>query len=169
MAFSEAHDSGLCAASPTTRRRFANDLLNLALAAPEVNRCGRGGKCARDAAEWMPAANRCWFAARIVAVRRAYDLTIDRGEADALERVLSGCPSTAMVFHRRAAAPARPSSPRDAPPLPASADALALWDDNGDGRITCKEARRHGIAPVARGHPAYVFMHDGDSDGVVCE
>ena len=48
-----------------------------------------------------------------------------------------------------------------------TADALRLWDDNGNGRITCKEARRHGIAPVPRGHPAYPFMHDGD--GVVCE
>ena len=29
-------------------------------------------------------------------------------------------------------------------------DALALYDDNGNGRITCKEARAHGIAPVPR-------------------
>ena len=48
-------------------------------------------------------------------------------------------------------------------------DALALWDDDGNGRITCAEARRHGIAPAPRGNPAYRFMHDGDGDGVVCE
>ena len=36
-------------------------------------------------------------------------------------------------------------------------------------RITCREARAHGIAPVRRGHPAYPFMRDGDGDGVVCE
>ena len=48
-------------------------------------------------------------------------------------------------------------------------DALALWDDNGNGRITCKEARRHGIAPVPRDHPAYPYMRDADGDGVVCE
>ena len=47
--------------------------------------------------------------------------------------------------------------------------ALARWDDNGNGRITCAEARRHGIAPVPRGHPAYRYMRDGDGDGVVCE
>ena len=46
---------------------------------------------------------------------------------------------------------------------------VAQWDDNGNGRITCAEARRHGIAPVRRGHPAYAYMRDGDSDGVVCE
>ena len=48
-------------------------------------------------------------------------------------------------------------------------DALALYDDNGNGRITCAEARKHGIAPVERGHPAYRYMRDADSDGVVCE
>ena len=47
--------------------------------------------------------------------------------------------------------------------------ALARWDDNGNGRITCAEARRHGIAPVPSGHPAYRNMRDGDGDGVVCE
>ena len=48
-------------------------------------------------------------------------------------------------------------------------DALARYDDNGNGRITCKEARRHGIAPVRPGHPAYRYMRDGDGDGIVCE
>ncbi len=47
--------------------------------------------------------------------------------------------------------------------------ALARWDDNRNGRISCAEARRHGIAPVPRGHPAYGHMRDGDNDGVVCE
>ena len=48
-------------------------------------------------------------------------------------------------------------------------DALALYDDNGNGRITCAEARKHGIAPVEREHPAYQYMRDADNDGVVCE
>ena len=48
-------------------------------------------------------------------------------------------------------------------------DALARYDDNRNGAITCKEARRHGIAPVLRSHPAYRYMRDGDGDGVVCE
>ena len=38
-----------------------------------------------------------------------------------------------------------------------------------NGRITCAEARRHGIAPVHSDHQAYEFMRDGDGDGVVCE
>ncbi len=46
---------------------------------------------------------------------------------------------------------------------------LNLYDDNGNGRISCSEARAHGIAPVYRGHPAYPYMTDPDGDGVVCE
>ena len=45
---------------------------------------------------------------------------------------------------------------------------LGRYDDNGNGRITCAEARRHGIAPVRRGHPAYPYMHDANNDGIVC-
>ena len=48
-------------------------------------------------------------------------------------------------------------------------DALSQWDTNGNGRITCRETRGHGIAPVGREHPAYRFMRNGDGDGVVCE
>ena len=164
VAVSEAHDSGLCAAGPTVRRRFASDLLNLTLAAPGVNRCGAGGKCAFDAADWLPATNKCWFAARVVAVKRNYALSVDPREAAALERVLAGCGSTAMIVTSPGGTAA---ARRDA--VPASSDALRLYDDNRNGRITCKEARRHGIAPVPRGHAAYPYMRDGDGDGVVCE
>ena len=67
-----------------------------------------------------------------------------------------------------AASPAR-SAPSRRAASSSLAAALARWDDNGNGRITCAEARRHGIAPVPRGHPAYAYMRDGDGDGVVCE
>ena len=87
VAVSEARDSGLCAA----------DLLNLTLASPDVNRCSESGKCAYDASQWLPPMNQCWFAARVITVRLKYDLTVDRRKADALERVLSGCASTAMI------------------------------------------------------------------------
>ena len=160
VARSEAHDSGLCAADSATRRRFASDLLNLTLAAPSVN---RHRKVAKDAAEWLPDMNRCWFADRVVRVRQKYDLTIDRREAEALDSVLSGCTSVEMVFA---------DSPLPAPTptmRSSSANALELWDDNGNGRITCAEARKHGIAPVRRNHPAYEYMRDADGDGVVCE
>ena len=166
VAVSEAHDSGLCAAGRDVRKRFAKDLRNLTLASPRLN---RNIKSAKDAGEWLPDRNRCWFAARVVEVRRAYGLTIDRREADALERILDGCASTEMepVVCR---VPIASNREQGTGPVPDGAgDVLARYDDNGNGRITCKEARRHGIAPVGSDHPAYRFMHDGDGDGVVCE
>ena len=169
VARSEAHDSGLCSADNQTKRRFARDLLNLTLASPDVN---RRLKRAHDAAEWMPDMNQCWFAARIVDVRLKYGLTIDQREADVLARVLSKCDSTEMVVGDcNAEGPPQPvpTSSRLKSVSASTVDALALWDDNGNGRITCAEAQRHGIAPVRRGHPAYRFMHDADGDGVVCE
>ena len=121
VALSEAHDSGLCAAGPTVRRRFASDPLNLALAAPAVNRCGARGKCGYDAGEWVPPKNRCWFAARVVTVKRKYALTVDRREAAALQRILAGCGSTAM----HVTAPHEPAAaPRDS--TAATSDALRL-------------------------------------------
>ena len=88
IALSEAHDSGLCAATDEKKRQFASDLLNLTLASPALNRYEKRD---RDAADWLPERNRCWFAAQIVAVRLAYGLTIDQREADALEATLSAC------------------------------------------------------------------------------
>lgn len=160
VARSEAHDSGLCAADADTRRRFARNLLNLTLAAPRVNRYQKRD---HDAAEWLPSENKCWFASRVVEVRRKYGLTIDQREADALDRVLSACSSTEMVVAECAPAP-EPSPARGLEP---SADPLKLYDNNGNGRITCAEARKHRIAPVPRGHPAYRYMRD--ADGIVCE
>ena len=162
VARSEAHDSGLCAADAGTRSRFASDLLNLTLASPSVNRHQKSGK---DAAEWMPDLNECWFADRVVRVRQEYGLTIDRTEADALAAVLSGCSSFEMVVVSASAQ----VTPTPSPVPSSGVDALAMWDDNGNGRISCAEARNHGIAPVRRGHPAYPYMDDRDGDGVVCE
>ena len=65
---SEAHDAGLCAADRETRKRFAQDLLNLTLASPVVNRHQKSGK---DAGEWLPDRNRCWFSGRVLEVKRA--------------------------------------------------------------------------------------------------
>ena len=142
-------------------------LLNLTLAAPRVNRYSKSGK---DVAGWTPELNACWFVARTLEVRRKYGLTIDRAEAAAAEAVLSRCDATTMKVRPcvASARPAAPSSPKRTDAAK-DVDALARWDDNGNGRITCAEARRHGIAPVPRGHPAYRYMRDGDGDGVVCE
>ena len=170
VARSEAHDSGLCAARPAVRSDFASDLLNLTLATPSVN---RHQKVDKDASEWLPDLNQCWYVDRTIQVRREYGLTIDRAEADAIERVLAGCESTEMLVPAPGASATAAATPTRTPAATPSSDpdvdALALWDDNGNGRITCAEARGHGIAPVRRGHPAYRHMNDADGDGVVCE
>ena len=154
VARSEAHGSGLCGADAATRLAFAADPLNLTLAEPMVN---RDRKMALDLGEWLPERNRCWYAGRVVAVKRKYGLSMDIREAAAARVVLASCGSTEMVFY------AQPT------PGPQGDDALARYDDNGNGRISCAEARAHGIAPVERGHPAYGYMRDADGDGVVCE
>jgi len=159
---SEGHDSGLCAAPADVKAAFSKDLLNLTLAAPEVNRCGRDGKCGLDAGEWLPPRNRCWFVFRVVKVKQKYNLSVDRNEVQALNRVISQCDSFDMVIYNAESEPQkRQPQPQNTP--------LQRYDDNGNGRITCAEARKHGIAPVSRNHPAYRYMHDGDGDGTVCE
>lgn len=175
VARSEAHDSGLCAADIFTRLAFASDPLNLTCASPEVN---RDQKVAKDVAEWLPALNRCWYVNRVVAVKRRYGLSMDAREAEAALAVLEACPSVAMEIV--AAAEAGSAAAEEVTPTPSSdteqqsgpqveGDPLELYDDNGNGRITCAEAERHGIAPVRSDHPAYQYMRDPDGDGVVCE
>ena len=83
----EAHYSGLCLADADTRRQFARDPLNLALATPDLNR----KKHDHDAGEWLPPRNQCWFSWRVLAVRRAYQLTVDPAEAAELVRGLADC------------------------------------------------------------------------------
>ena len=151
VARSEAHDSGLCTADLVTRRRFATDLLNLTLAGPRVN---RNEKVDRDAAEWVPPQNRCWFAARVIAVRQRYSLTIDQREADALDQVLAGCASTELITFARGEVPAAATSSVRVP------EAIAAWDDNRNGRVSCAEASsardRTGDA-----RPSGVSVHAG--------
>ena len=163
VAVSEAHDSGMCAASPALKQRFASDIDNLTLASPGVNRAKSG----YDASEWLPKHNQCWYAGQIVTVKKKYELSFDKKEASVLRRILSQCPSTAMVFTNAAPEPnPKKQTVRHRQP---GADPLTLYDSNRNGRITCAEAREHRIAPVSRDHPAYRYMRDGDGDGVVCE
>ena len=45
----------------------------------------------KDAGEWLPPMNRCWFANRVILVKKKYGLTVDRKEARALKAVLDSC------------------------------------------------------------------------------
>lgn len=153
VARSEAHDSGLCAANAATRRRFAKDLRNLTLANPRLNRYE---KRARDAAEWMPDKNRCWFAHRVVDVRRAYSLTIDRREADALEGVLEGCQVSEMTVY-----------------VSDKLSVARVGNLEGEERCgpykNCTELRKDHPRGVPKGHCAYLSSMDRDQDDWACE
>ncbi len=46
---------------------------------------------------------------------------------------------------------------------------MNLYDTNGNGQITCAEARQHGITLVRSYHLAYRHVRDPDGDGVVCK
>ena len=133
VAASEAHDSGLCARDAATKVRFARDLRNVTLASPRVNRHEKSGK---DAAAWVPDRNGCWFAGRVLEVRLAYDLTIDRRETAALDRILAACESTALEPVVCAVPSASASEPASSPA--AGDDALARYDDNRNGKVTAR-------------------------------
>ncbi len=276
VATSEAHDSGLCAASAARKKIFARDLDNLTLASPSVNRYQKRDK---DLSEWLPPQNQCWYVNTVVNVKAKYGLSMDSQEADVAITTLKVCnpkpacyktsqadtlncyaesgqsamlssasalndgcfsrdsayvisdmnireePSVSSALLGRAlvgtypvegsaqgddycwidigrgwiartsrvsatepvgqpadqpaARSSQPQSQHDATTSqpaseqatqsPPAQSALQLYDDNGNGRITCAEARNHGIAPVRRGHPAYQYMNDRDHDGTVCE
>ena len=102
VSLSEAHDSGLCRADKATKSRFASDILNLTLASPAVNRYQKSG---HDASGWLPQKNKCWFANKVIAVKRAYNLTVDAKELVALKKVVSDCSSFEMIFFKDTGSP----------------------------------------------------------------
>lgn len=112
VALSEAHDSGACAWTRDRKAAFARDLDNLTLASPGTN-ASKGG---RDAAEWLPSTNACWYAERVVAVKREYGLTVDRAEANTLQRQFDSCASTDMDV--QAAPSTRRATPDPVRPTP---------------------------------------------------
>lgn len=90
----EAHDSGLCAADIQTRINFANDLENVALASPAVNR----GKSTKDPSDWLPENNQCWYVWQWLHVKRKYNMTIDQAEKNAIDAVLQTCSVSDLIL-----------------------------------------------------------------------
>ena len=98
VSLSEAHDSGLCSADKKIKSRFAEDIQNLTLASPSLNRDEKSG---HDAGGWLPEKNKCWFANKVIEVKKAYNLTVDSEELIALEKVISQCSSFKIVFFEK--------------------------------------------------------------------
>ena len=97
VALAEAYDSGL---AESQFRTFAGDLDNLTIADPSVN---RSQKSDRDAAEWGPPQNSGWFAARVVAVKQKYALSVNLAERDALQAMLNSDASRTVTCGEPAA------------------------------------------------------------------
>ena len=126
IAAKEAHESGGYGWDRSTRRGFGNDALNLVASRDCVNR----SKGSRDPAEWsgvgsgtcggtaLTDAGRCFWAARTIAVKYRYDLTVDTAERAALQASLADCPDNIDIEAPSKASPVAAPSTTAKPPAP---------------------------------------------------
>lgn len=89
VALAEAWRSGASRWSGERRREFANDPLNLLAADAGLNR----GKGDQDVGAWLPRDREraCRYAARYVAVKRAWGLSVDPSEVSSLRELGRRC------------------------------------------------------------------------------
>jgi uncharacterized protein DUF1524/excalibur calcium-binding domain-containing protein len=156
VALGDAWQKGAQQWSPAKRIALANDPLNLLSVVAGANRQKGDG----DAATWLPPnkAFRCQYVARQIAVKRRYGAWVTRAERDAMRRVLSKCPATALP----AGGGVRVPTTSPAPSVPASGAHVYA---------NCDAVRAAGVAPLRRGTPAYEANQrlDRDRDGLACE
>lgn len=179
VSLSDAHQSGAAGWDGETKRRFANDPLNLLAVDAGLNR----QKGDSDAATWLPPNKgfRCEYVARQIAVKAEYGLWVKPAEKDAMVGVLAGCPDQGMGFQDQwpgtgegdIADEAAPAPEETSEPAPAPAPAPAPPAGRAPGGDTyfknCTAARDAGAAPVRAGDPGYGKHLDRDGDGVGCE
>ncbi|MGW5441343.1 HNH endonuclease family protein [Nocardia asteroides] len=88
VALAEAWRSGAADRDEDTRRRIANDSLNLVAADPSANR----SKGDQDPANYLPPGNfRCAYVEHYVKVKIKYGLTVDTAEHTALRTAVDDC------------------------------------------------------------------------------
>lgn len=92
VALAEAWRSGASTWPYARLLAFANDPLELLVVSSAVNQA----KGDSDAADWLPDKGTCAFAARQVAVKRKYSLSVDSDERGALAKVLNSCPDQVL-------------------------------------------------------------------------
>jgi len=92
VALKEAWDSGAWNWSADQRRDFANDL-SQSYFLIAVSASSNRSKSDRDPAEWMPtnASYRCEYVRIWVQVKRAWNLSVDQAENDAIRNTLAAC------------------------------------------------------------------------------
>ncbi|WP_430334214.1 HNH endonuclease family protein [Rhodococcus sp. ACT016] len=88
VALAEAWRSGAAAMDEDTRRRIANDAVNLVAADPSANR----SKGDQDAANYLPPGKfRCTYVDRYLQVKVKYGLSVDPAEQAALRTAVDTC------------------------------------------------------------------------------
>lgn len=94
VALGDAWQTGAQQLSPATREALANDPLELLAVDGPTNQQKSDG----DAATWLPPNKsfRCQYVARQVAVKQKYHLWVTLAEKEAIQRVLSTCPSQSL-------------------------------------------------------------------------
>ena len=92
VALKEAWDSGAWNWTADQRRDFANDL-SQSYFLIAVSASSNRSKSDRDPAEWMPtnASYRCEYVRIWVQVKRAWNLSVDQAENDAIRNTLAAC------------------------------------------------------------------------------
>lgn len=83
----DAHVSGADDWDEATKTQFANDPRNLV----SVNASDNRSKSNRNAADWLPDGNHCWYAEVQVEVKAEYNLTMTQAEYDTLAGILAEC------------------------------------------------------------------------------
>lgn len=94
VALADAWDSGAWAWDNSRRTALANDPLELVAVAGWANQ----DKGRSDASQWLPpnAAYHCEYAARQIAVKQKYGLSVTAAEHDALARIIRSCPDQTL-------------------------------------------------------------------------
>jgi hypothetical protein len=161
----EAWGSGASRWKAKTRTQYANDLYGYSLIA--VSAASNRSKSDQDPSEWLPSRKsfRCEYVARWVAVKYRWRLSVDRREAQALRRSISGCRASALAVSKIKRAKVSTKKPGS------SGGGSGGSGGKLDPRFsTCTAAKAAGYGPYYRGRdPEYKWYRDGDGDGVVCE
>ena len=155
-----------------TVRTFINDQDNLAVVASSENqRKGDSGP-----AEYMPALNRCWYAARWEALAERYDLDLpgrDQGQLTSTlaEPACAGGTDTTVTREPTTTPTPTPAPTRTPTPTPTRAPETASRYGSCDAAQAAGVQRVRGSSGPGRGFPANLVpsARDGDGDGVVCE
>jgi len=150
-------------------REFLNDQDNLAVVASSENlRKGDSGP-----ADYLPALDRCWYAARWQTLAERYGLELPARDQERLDEVLGEADCAGYVDST--ATPEATATP--ATPATAASTSTSTTTTTTTTYASCDAAEDAGVERVqgsqgsGRGFPAAAVpsARDGDGDGVVCE